>query len=202
MPHGRISVPVYQALGKILDPSGPGITFTSIDDVVVPVQDLTRVMQRSQVKHYVFSFTQALTGDFTNSLQWDDISDWTEVTADDIDVTTDADMPKSDGTEDRIIINVAADLGGTKAEWNSSVLRRVPPTSTAQVMYVWSGVSANRLAGNIVPTAPWTLPVVLGTGERTVELDSDITYSSGVTVYWNIEMMVAPQGVMASYPGI
>jgi hypothetical protein len=202
MPHGRISVPVYSALGSILDPTGPGVTFNQIDDVVVPVQDLSRVMQRSQVQHLVYYKNQALTADSGAALQWADISDWTEVAGDNIPITTDAELPPADGSVDRLLISIALYISANVAEWDSSVVGRVPALASSQRAYAWSALKANRIGGNIIPTGPNLLPFVLAPGEATVELLTDITFSAGVTLDWVLEMMVAPQGVMASYPGI
>ena len=178
------------------------MSFSKIDDVVIPVQDLSRVLQRSQVRHFVYHFDQVLVGDNTASLQWDDISDWTNVSADNIPITTDADLPATDGDADRLLTMVAAFLTGTIGEWNSSVVRRVPALAAPEVSWCWSAVSANLLGGNIVPSSPWILPLVIAPGEGTIELDTDITFAVGLTVHWIFEMMVAPQGVMASYPGV
>ena len=199
---GRISVPAYAALGRVLDPTGPGVTFSEIDDVVIPTQDLSRVLQRSQVRHFVYHLNQDLTGDVTTSVQWGDASDWTEISADNIVLTLDSELPAADGSQDRLLTGIGLFVSDNPAEWVSSLVRRVPALATAQVTYAWSALSAARLAGNAVPAVPNLLPIVIAPGEATIELDTDITFVAGVTLDWIIEMMVAPQGVMASYPGV
>jgi len=202
MPHGRISVPVYAALGKILDPSGPGVSFNEMDDVVIPVQDLSRIMQRSQVQHLVYHLNQDLIADATTEVQWADLSDWTAVAANNIPVGSDADLPAADGTKDRLLIGVSLFISDNISEWDSSVVRRVPATVSAQVAFAVEFLKATRNAGNCIPSVPNLLPIVLAPGEAGAELSTDITFAAGVTLDWIIEILAAPEGVMAAYPGV
>ncbi|MEE8551626.1 MAG: hypothetical protein V3T08_10275 [Gemmatimonadota bacterium] len=197
-----ISVPAYTALSVILDPSGPGIRLATIESTVIPVQDLSRILQGSQARHFVYFKEQALVADSTVSLQWNDASDWDEIAANNIPITLDPDLPASDGSVNRLLVSVGLALSVTVAEWNSSVLRRTAAIPTALNTHAWSAVKANLLGGNVVPNAPNLLPVALAPGEVSVELDTDITFTVGVTLKWVIEMIVAPRGVMAVYPGV
>lgn len=202
MPLAPISIPAYTALSRILDPSGPGIAFREIDTTVIAVQDLSRVLQRSQTKHLVYFKEQALAADSAVSLQWDDLSDWDEVAQDGIAIGSDAELPVSTGETDRILVAIGLQLSVTPVEWDSSVLRRQASIPTALTTVSWSAVKANLISTNVIPSAPNLLPVVLSPGEVSVELVTDITFTLGVTLKWVIEMIIAPQGVMAVYPGV
>lgn len=196
-----IPVPAYLQLGNILDPSGGGLNFTQIDEVVIPVQDLSRVLQRQQSQIYVYHLNQTLVADSSVEIQWGDLSDWTAVSANNIAVTSDAGLPASDGSQDRIITSMGLFISNNIAEWNTTVARRVPTTASAQVNFMRGWASGERIDGNCIPRSPNLLPASLSPGEATIGLSTDITFAAGVTLDYIIEIVVAPRGVLAVSAG-
>lgn len=175
---------------------------TSLDGMqteVVPVQDLTRVMQSDRVQTVAYSFqnTPAATSTFTRD--WNDASDWTEVRVNGIITTNDADLPPLDW--DRWVIAVGLAIGGTQAHYTSSEqFRLVPFTLNNEVELASYG---DLVAGhtNAPALAPNLLPQKLLPQELTVRLTAVVS-GNAAAFRETIQLVAAEPGVLAAYIGL
>jgi len=188
----------YLALARILDlPGTEGLE--GMQDEVIPVQDLSRILQQAQVKHTVFQKSDQPDPGVILALQWNDVSDWDEVRINGIVVGTDDDLPLL--SDDRFIVMCGLGISDTRADYTSAQINRQLPADITQTMQLmaWGAIVSSHEGP--VPVAPFTLPQRLVPSEVQVRLVEIVGATPLATFNWTIQMISAEPGVLAAFPG-
>jgi len=188
----------YGQLATILELPGT-VGLTGMQEEIVPVQDLSRVLQAAKVKRtqFIRANSHAVTDD--TAISWNDASTFTSVHVNGVLTTLDSDLPAL--TDQKIIIFAGLAVTGTQADYTSAQLLRIlgDAGATQALIVEWGDVGA----GNVVPTrlAPWSMPIVLSPDETAASLRVAVSGVAAVTRL-SVQMVSAPVGVMASFPGV
>lgn len=194
----KIPTKVWSKFSTILRlPGSEGLA--NIQSEVVPVQDLSRIMQADRVDRMAYSFTNTPAASATTTLQWNDVSDWDQVRKNGIIVGADNELPAL--TDDRIIISMGLEIGGVDADYTSCEAVRVTPFTTIRFVQLaaWAAIVASHNAPTLTP--PLQLPQYLLPGETDMRLVQIVT-GIGADFNFVVQMVAAEPGVMAAYGGI
>jgi len=165
----------------------------------LPTVPLDRILMESRVKQvlYIEQTTPAATQ--APTLEWSDVSDWSEVFVNGVVAAEDAQLPQP--TDDRIIISIGLHIGGTTAEYTSAqVLRNMGDSaSILSEMRAFGALTASH--NQPVTIAPNLLPVALSHIEDTVRF-REVVSGANSTFNWSIQMLAAEPGVMGPFPGV
>jgi len=187
----------WAPFATVLDlPGTEGLT--GIHTEVSPTQDLTRILQSSQVDRIFYEVTFSPAVDALTSMQWADVSDWTEVQINGIRQTLDDRMPPA--TNQQILINAGLQVGGTVAEYTSAEAFRSTPTAGGGQLLVaeWGAITTGHSC--ITPVAGGLLPQMLLPNELTIFLRQEVSGANADFTFM-FQLLSAPPGVMAVYLG-
>lgn len=196
----KLPARVYSQYARLLKLPGSDSGFHTLQDELVPVQDMSRVMQADLVQRTLYTTTQAPAASTVTDIQWAEASDWTEVQVNGILSVDDAALPQV--TDDRIITMAGLRISGTAASYNSSqALRTMPTASGADQLTIaeWGAI----VTGHDGPTMAglFMFPQFLTPGEDTVRLDQEVSADLAV-FHFMFQMVSAEPGVLARYPGL
>jgi len=164
----------------------------------VPTQDLTRMMQAVKVKHTLYTRTQSpVADDDLVTLQWDDASDWTEVSVNGVLTTADGDLPQP--TDSRWIIDVSLQVATAANFLSAEVVRRLDDAINTDVMVqTYTDVIASHALAT--PLLNGNMPLVLSIRENNI-LFRGIRSAAGPSYLWSVQLISAIPGVLSAYPG-
>jgi len=174
-------------------------SFSGIQEEVVPVQDLTRVLQADRVKQTSYSLDVSPAANFASDLQWNDLSDWTAVQVNGVVASADADLPQ-DGDE-RIVIALSLQVSGTIGEYTSAEVKRFVPTGTGPLGLLMTFGAVVATHSNASPAAPLLLPQWLVPQEFSVRFTGIVT-GANADFAFNVQMISAEKGVLSPYVGV
>jgi len=169
---------------------------TGIHTEVSPTQDLTRILQSSQVDSVEYVVSLAPATDTLTTLQWRDVSDWTEIFINGIRQTLDDQQPPL--TNQRILLNAGLELTGTVASYVSAETFRGGLGSANHLIAEFGALSATHAM--IRPEGGPVAPQLLELGEANVFCRQNVSADLAVFVFW-FQMLSAEPGVMAAFLG-
>lgn len=188
----------FTALARILRLPGTD-TVEGLQDEVVPVYDLNRVLQDQRVSSYFYQFGNTPAATAALTLSWNDLSDWTTVRRNGILVADDAGLPAL--TDERVIVAIGLQLSGTQADYtDGAAVYRFMPSGHTAAMREFGTIKTTTHRGPAVE-APDLLPQWLVPTEVDVNL---IQIVSGIAAVfnWSVQMISAEPGVMSKFSGI
>jgi len=171
-----------------------------IQQEVVPVQDLSRLIQYSQAKSTQFTKRLAPAVTTLQTFQWDDVSDWDAVVINGITASTDEECPQK--RDVRILTNAFLEVSGTQSEYTSSEVVRIDDTgSNYMAIAAFGALIANHTSAPL--TAPSLFPQTLGYGgkENTIGIKSVVS-GANTSLRWTFCMISGPPGIFHPHPGV
>jgi len=198
---GLLQIPVraYAQLANILG-FGGSTGIIGIQDEAIPTQDLTRILQDARVQRTLFQLTEpdvAATGN--TDMQWNDLSDWTEVWVNGIQQSTDDQLPQRNQT--RIITSVSLQIAGTQADYTvAAVYRRTATAIVHNILLAEFGVLVTSL-NNAAGVGVGLLPQWLQLEENTVRWQKVVSGNLS-DLSLTIEMISAERGILHPGPWI
>jgi len=189
----------YQALATILRlPGSEGIR--GLQDEAVPTQDLQRVLQDARVKQTLYQFAITPAATTTTTIQWNDVSDWTEVIVDGVIQSADDALPQRNET--RIIVGASLRIAGTVGEYTRAALYRRTENTTAENILCreWGALGASLL--NALPQPdPGLLPQYLQFQENSLRIQSVVSGATADLTY-AVEMLSCERGLLSPLQGV
>lgn len=186
---GRSFAPFSTVLGL---PGTEGLS--GIQTEVSPTLDLNRILQSSQVNHIEYFFSVAPGATQVSTLQWRDISDWTNVLVNGIVQTLDDEMPPA--TNQQFVTAVGLEVAAS-ANYTSAEVMAQGIGSANQLLAEFGAVATSHQT--VSPVVRLT-PMLLDPGQVNCRLRQVVSAVGPTLVFW-IQILSAEPGVMAAYFG-
>ena len=194
----RIPARTFTAFARILNLPGTE-NIQGLQREAVPVWDQNRVLQDDRVSSYMYLQESTPAASVKITLEFDDLSDWTEVLRNGVIVAADDGLPPRD--HDRIVTWIGLQISGTQAHYTTSEVNRFMPTtggSTASVIEFGAITSGHR--GPLI-VSPWTLPYYLAPQEGGLNIAEEVSGNAS-DWHWSVQLISAEPGVMSKYLGV